>query len=40
MVTTIAEHIKVLDRDYGGFAALGGPLIDSRTRRLARSSIT
>ncbi len=28
MVSTIAEHIDVLNRDYGGLDALGGPLLD------------
>jgi arylsulfatase len=27
--TTIEEHIEVLERDYGGLDALGGPLVDS-----------
>ena len=29
MESTIKEHIAVLDRDYGGLKALGGPLLDS-----------
>ena len=28
MVSTIDEHLDVLERDYGGIAALGGPLLD------------
>ncbi|MHC4945100.1 MAG: arylsulfatase [Planctomycetota bacterium] len=28
MVSTIDEHIEVLERDYGGMDALGGPLLD------------
>jgi len=28
MVSTIEEHIAVLNRDYGGLDALGGPLLD------------
>jgi len=28
MVSTIEEHIDVLNRDYGGLDALGGPLLD------------
>jgi arylsulfatase len=28
MVSTINEHLEVLDRDYGGLDALGGPLLD------------
>ena len=29
MESTIEEHIEVLDRDYGGLGALGGPLLDT-----------
>ncbi len=29
MESTIEEHIEVLNRDYGGLAALGGPLLDT-----------
>ncbi len=29
MVSTVDEHIEVLNRDYGGLDALGGPLLDS-----------
>jgi arylsulfatase A-like enzyme len=29
MVTTIDQQIKVLDQDYGGLAALGGPEVDN-----------
>jgi arylsulfatase len=29
MVSTIDEHIAVLERDYGGIKALGGPLLDT-----------
>ena len=29
MVSTVDEHIEVLERDYGGMDALGGPLVDS-----------
>jgi arylsulfatase A-like enzyme len=29
MVSTIDQHLEVLQRDYGGLDALGGPLLDS-----------
>jgi arylsulfatase A-like enzyme len=29
MVSTIDQHIEVLNRDYGGLDALGGPLLDT-----------
>ena len=29
MVSTVEEHIAVLNRDYGGLDALGGPLLDT-----------
>jgi len=29
MVTTVEQHIEVLNRDYGGLDALGGPLLDT-----------
>jgi arylsulfatase A-like enzyme len=29
MVSTIDQHLEVLERDYGGLDALGGPLLDS-----------
>ena len=29
METTVDEHIEVLNRDYGGLDALGGPLLDT-----------
>lgn len=29
MVSTVDEHIEVLERDYGGLDALGGPMLES-----------
>ena len=29
MVTTVDEHLEVLERDYGGMDALGGPMLES-----------